>query len=107
MSDKYVCMRVCTKSFLNTTTNSLCVRAHLAKKADSDSDSEKGMNLYRHTEKYMYMHTFIFMVAYVNIVPFNSEQALAQLLLKTTKTWNYYCYGFTNTYNIAYSLVLH
>ncbi len=33
-----VCMHVCTKSFLNTTTNSLCVRAHLANKADSDSD---------------------------------------------------------------------
>ncbi len=35
----YVCMRVCTKSFLKTTTNSLCVCAHLANKADSDSDS--------------------------------------------------------------------
>ncbi len=26
MSDMYVCMRVCTKSFLKTTTNSLCLR---------------------------------------------------------------------------------
>ncbi len=33
----YVCMRVCTKSFLKTTTNSLCVCAHLVNKADSDS----------------------------------------------------------------------
>ncbi len=36
----YVCMCVCTKSFLKTTTNSLCVCAHLANKADSDSDSD-------------------------------------------------------------------
>ncbi len=36
----YVCMHVCTKSFLKTTTNSLCVCAHLANKADSDSDLE-------------------------------------------------------------------
>ncbi len=35
MSDRYVCMRVCTKSFVKTTTNSLCVCAHLANKADS------------------------------------------------------------------------
>ncbi len=39
MSDMYVCMCVCTKSFLKTTTNSSCVCAHLANKADSDSDS--------------------------------------------------------------------
>ncbi len=38
MSDMYVCMHVCTKSFLKTTTNSLCVCAHVANKADSDSD---------------------------------------------------------------------
>ncbi len=38
---QYVCMHVCTKSFLKTTTNSLCVCAHLANKADSDSDSDK------------------------------------------------------------------
>ncbi len=37
----YVCMHVCTKSFLKTTTNSSCVCAHLANKADSDSDSVK------------------------------------------------------------------
>ncbi len=37
----YVCMYVCTKSFLKTTTNSSCVCAHLANKADSDSDSDK------------------------------------------------------------------
>ncbi len=37
MSDMY--MYVCTKSFLKTTTNSLCVCTHLANKADSDSDS--------------------------------------------------------------------
>ncbi len=36
----YVCMHVCTKSFLKTTTNSLCVCTHLANKADSDSDSD-------------------------------------------------------------------
>ncbi len=36
----YVCMHVCTKSFLKTTTNSSCVCAHLANKADSDSDSD-------------------------------------------------------------------
>ncbi len=36
----YVCMRVCTKSFLKTTTNSLCACAHLGNKADSDSDSD-------------------------------------------------------------------
>ncbi len=36
----YVCMHVCTKSFLKTTTNSSCVCTHLANKADSDSDSE-------------------------------------------------------------------
>ncbi len=36
----YVCMRVCTKSFLKTTTNSLCACAHLANKADFDSDSD-------------------------------------------------------------------
>ncbi len=35
----YVCMHVCTKSFLKTTTNSSCVCTHLANKADSDSDS--------------------------------------------------------------------
>ncbi len=34
----YVCMHVCTKSFLKTTTNSSCVCTHLANKADSDSD---------------------------------------------------------------------
>ncbi len=33
-------MYVCTKSFLKTTTNSLCVCTHLANKADSDSDSD-------------------------------------------------------------------
>ncbi len=32
----YVCICVCTKSFLKTTTNSLCVCAHLANKVDSD-----------------------------------------------------------------------
>ncbi len=32
-------MHVCTKSFLKTTTNSLCVCTHLANKADSDSDN--------------------------------------------------------------------
>ncbi len=36
----YVCMHVCTKSFLKTTTNSSCVCTHLANKADSDSDSD-------------------------------------------------------------------
>ncbi len=36
MSDMY--MYVCTKSFLKTTTNSLCVCTHLANKVDSDSD---------------------------------------------------------------------
>ncbi len=36
----YVCMYVCTKSFLKTTTNSSCVCTHLANKADSDSDSD-------------------------------------------------------------------
>ncbi len=36
----YVCMRVCTKSFLKTTTNSLCVCTHLANKVDSDSESD-------------------------------------------------------------------
>ncbi len=40
MSDMYVCMRVCTKSFLKTTTNSLCICAHMADKADSDSESD-------------------------------------------------------------------
>ncbi len=38
MSDMYVCMHVCTKSFLKNTTNSLCVCAHLVNKADFDSD---------------------------------------------------------------------
>ncbi len=37
MSDMNVCVRVCTKSFLKTTTNVLCVCAHLANKAHSDS----------------------------------------------------------------------
>ncbi len=50
MSDMYVymhvCMRVCTKSFLKTTTNSSCVCAHLANKADSDSDSSKTLNYF-------------------------------------------------------------
>ncbi len=32
----HVCMRVCTKSFLKTTTNSLCVCADSANKADSE-----------------------------------------------------------------------
>ncbi len=36
----HVCMHVCTKSFLKTTTNSSCVCTHLANKADSDSDSD-------------------------------------------------------------------
>ncbi len=36
----YICMHVCTKSYLKTTTNSSCVCAHLANKADSDSDSD-------------------------------------------------------------------
>ncbi len=40
----YVCMHVCTKSFLKTTTNSSCVCTHLANKADSDSDSENYYN---------------------------------------------------------------
>ncbi len=35
----YVCMRSCTKSFLKTTTNFLCVFAHLANKADSDKQT--------------------------------------------------------------------
>ncbi len=35
----YVCMHVCTKSFLKTTTNSSCVCTHLANKADSDSEN--------------------------------------------------------------------
>ncbi len=35
----FICMYVCTKSFLKTTTNSSCVCTHLANKADSDSDS--------------------------------------------------------------------
>ncbi len=35
----FICMYVCTKSFLKTTTNSSCVCAHLANKADSDSDN--------------------------------------------------------------------
>ncbi len=34
----YVCMHVCTKSFLKTITNSWCVCAYLANKADSDSE---------------------------------------------------------------------
>ncbi len=34
-----MCMYVCTKSTLKTTTNSLCVCAHLANKANSDSDN--------------------------------------------------------------------
>ncbi len=42
MSDMYVymyaTMHVCTKSFLKTTTKSLCVCAHLTNKADSDSE---------------------------------------------------------------------
>ncbi len=36
-------MYVCTKSFLKTTTNSLCVCTHLANKADSDSDSDSDL----------------------------------------------------------------
>ncbi len=39
----YVCMHVCTKSFLKTTTNSSCVCTHLANKADSDSDSDSDL----------------------------------------------------------------
>ncbi len=38
----YVYMHVSTKSFLKSTTNSLCVRAHLANKADSDSEYSSG-----------------------------------------------------------------
>ncbi len=43
MSDMYVCMYVCMyacmyQELLKTTTNSSCVCAHLANKADSDSD---------------------------------------------------------------------
>ncbi len=39
----YVCMYACMyQELLKTTTNSLCVCAHLANKADSDSDSENG-----------------------------------------------------------------
>ncbi len=34
----HVYMRVCTKSFLKNTTNSLCVCADSANKADSDSE---------------------------------------------------------------------
>ncbi len=45
----YVCMHVCTKSFLITTTNSLCVCAHLANKADSDSDSDNIIKSFRET----------------------------------------------------------
>ncbi len=37
MSDMYACMY---QELLKTTTNSLCVCAHLANKADSDSDSD-------------------------------------------------------------------
>ncbi len=37
----YVCMHACMyQELLKTTTNSSCVCAHLANKADSDSDSE-------------------------------------------------------------------
>ncbi len=41
MYSMYVCMHVCTKSFLKTTTNSSCVCTHLANKADSDSEKCK------------------------------------------------------------------
>ncbi len=41
-------MHVCTKSFLKTTTNSLCVCTHLANKADSDSDSYFIFNMINH-----------------------------------------------------------
>ncbi len=40
----YVCIHVCTKSFLKTTTNSSCVCTHLANKADSDSDQTRIVN---------------------------------------------------------------
>ncbi len=50
MSDMYVCMCVCTKSFLKITTNSLCVCAHLANKADSDSDI------------YIYIYIYIYII---------------------------------------------
>ncbi len=57
MSDMYVymyvciydvCMHVCTKSFLKTTTNSSCVCTHLANKADSDSDSDSDIVMYHY-----------------------------------------------------------
>ncbi len=41
----FICMYVCTKSFLKTTTNSSCVCTHLANKADSDSDSDSDSDM--------------------------------------------------------------
>ncbi len=40
----YACMHVCTKSTLKTTTNSMCVCARLAVKANSDSETNKQNN---------------------------------------------------------------
>ncbi len=43
----YVCMYACMyQELLKTTTNSLCVCAHLANKADSDSDSSDSDDAY-------------------------------------------------------------
>ncbi len=42
----FICMYVCTKSFLKTTTNSSCVCTHLANKADSDSDSDSEISIW-------------------------------------------------------------
>ncbi len=47
MSDMYVYMYVCTKSFLKTTTNSSWVCTHLANKADSDSETKSRIYEYR------------------------------------------------------------
>ncbi len=59
----YVCMHVCTKSFLKTTTNSLCVCTHLANKADSDSDyalecSEVKFSKEKHSDKLQILFKF-------------------------------------------------
>ncbi len=63
MSDMYVymylCMHVCTKSFLKTTTNSLCVCTHLANKADSDSDSDSDHWIALHYYFYLLIYFFV------------------------------------------------
>ncbi len=73
----YVCMHVCTKSFLKTTTNSSCVCTHLANKADSDSDSDHWIALHY----YFYLLIYFFVPNNKKIQSFDNKTKHLNIIL--------------------------